>query len=293
MDLPQGAISPTVLIEHILAAFEMEEILHAFRDRPCSLNLGRWDYIFSYIKTFPQRSASVFPDRAQVTMATHFLRSAAELLVQTCHKRGAHALGGMSAYIPRRDDLQANEAALDQVRTDKEREASQGFDGAWVAHPGLVAPVLDVFQGAFQGDNQLTRIPEAKIAAQGLLQVPQGEVTEAGLRNNVSVTLQYADAWIQGNGAVAINGLMEDAATAEISRSQLWQWLRTGGQLSDGREVTEKLYFHCRTEEVAKLLKTPGRQYPGALDKAVELLDHLVTAPSFIEFLTLAGYRYL
>ena len=293
LDLPQGAISPTVLIEHILAAFEMEEILHAFRDRPCGLNLGRWDYIFSYIKTFPQRPGSVFPDRAQVTMATHFLLSAAELLVHTCHKRGAHALGGMSAYIPRRDDPQANELAMAQVRADKEREASQGFDGAWVAHPGLVAPVLDVFQGAFQGDNQLSRIPEVKITAEDLLQVPQGEVTEAGLRSNIGVTLQYLDAWIQGNGAVGINGLMEDAATAEISRSQLWQWLRTGTQLSDGREVTENLYLHCRTEEVAKLLETPGRQKPGALDKAVELLDYLVASPSFVEFLTAPGYRYL
>ena len=293
LDLPRGAISPTVLIEHILAAFEMDEILHAFRDRPCGLNLGRWDYIFSYIKTFSQNSDSVFPDRAQVTMATHFLRSAAELLVHTCHKRGAHALGGMSAYIPRRDDLQANEMALDQVRTDKEREASQGFDGAWVAHPGLVAPVLDVFQSAFQGDNQLSRIPEVKVTAEDLLQVPQGELTEAGLRNNISVALQYVDAWIQGNGAVAINGLMEDAATAEISRSQLWQWIRTGAQLSDGREVTEKLYRHCRTDEVAKLLDTLARQNSGALDRAVELLDYLVTSPCFIEFLTVPGYQYL
>ena len=293
LDLPRGAISPTVLIEHILAVFEMEEILHAFRDRPCGLNLGRWDYIFSYIKTFSQRSDLVLPDRAQVTMATHFLRSAAELLVQTCHKRGAHALGGMSAFIPRRDDPQANELAMAQVRTDKEREASQGFDGAWVAHPGLVTPVLDVFQGAFQGDNQLSRIPEAKIAVEDLLQVPQGEVTEAGMRNNISVTLQYVDAWIQGNGAVAINGLMEDAATAEISRSQLWQWLRTGAKLSDGRQITESLCYDIRTEEVAKILDTPGRQNPGALGRAVELLDYVVNSPTFIEFLTVPGYRYL
>ena len=293
LDLPKGVISPTVLIEHILASFEMDEILHAFRDRPCGLNLGRWDYIFSYIKTFSQNSRAVFPDRAQITMATDFLMAAAELLVQTCHKRGAHALGGMSAYIPRRDDPEANEMALSQVRTDKEREASQGFDGAWVAHPGLVGPVSDVFQSAFQEDNQLSRIPEAKISAQDLLRVPGGEITEAGLRNNISVTLQYVDAWIQGNGAVAINGLMEDAATAEIARSQLWQWLRNGSHLSDGTQVTESLYHQYRTEEVAKLLASSGRRPPGSLDRAVELLDHVVTSPSFVEFLTLPGYRCL
>ena len=293
LGIPKGAISPTVLIEHILAAFEMEEILYEFKERPCGLNLGRWDYIFSYIKTFSQSPDAVFPDRAQVTMASPFLLAAAELLVNTCHRRGAHALGGMSAFIPRRDDAEANERAMTQVRVDKEREASQGFDGAWVAHPGLVPPVLEVFQKAFQEDNQLSLIPEVKVTASDLLQVPQGEITEAGLRNNIGVTLQYVDAWIQGNGAVAINGLMEDAATAEISRSQLWQWIRHGSQLSDGRRITEGLYFDIRTEEVARLLETKGQEDPGSLDKAVELLDYLVTAPDFIEFLTVPGCRYL
>lgn len=292
-ELPRGTISPTVLIEHILAVFEMDEILHAFRDRPCGLNLGRWDYIFSYIKTFSRRGDSVFPDRAEVTMATHFLRSAAELLVQTCHKRGAHALGGMSAYVPRRDDPKANELVLDQVKADKEREASQGFDGAWVAHPGLVAPVLDVFQGAFLGDNQIAKIPEAKIVAEDLLRVPEGDITEDGVRNNISVAIQYIDAWIQGNGAVAINGLMEDVATAEISRSQLWQWLHTGARLPDGTVFTEDLYYQYRTEEVTKILHTPVRQNSGAIDKAVELLDYVVTSSTFVEFLTMPGYRYL
>ena len=271
----------------------MEEILYEFKERPCGLNLGRWDYIFSYIKTFSQSPDAVFPDRAQVTMASPFLLAAAELLVNTCHRRGAHALGGMSAFIPRRDDAEANERAMTQVRVDKEREASQGFDGAWVAHPGLVPPVLEVFQKAFQEDNQLSLIPEVKVTASDLLQVPQGEITEAGLRNNIGVTLQYVDAWIQGNGAVAINGLMEDAATAEISRSQLWQWIRHGSQLSDGRRITEGLYFDIRTEEVARLLENKGQEDPGSLDKAVELLDYLVTAPDFIEFLTVPGCRYL
>ncbi len=293
LDVPRGSACATVLIEHILAAFEMEEILYELRDHPTGLNLGRWDYIFSYIKTFSQRHDLVFPDRAQVTMATHFLRSAAELLVHTCHRRGAHALGGMSAYIPRRDDPEANDRALSQVKVDKEREASQGFDGAWVAHPGLVAPVLDIFQNAFAEDNQLHRVPDAAVTVEDLLQVPEGEVTEAGVRNNISVALQYIDAWIQGNGAVAIYGLMEDAATAEISRTQLWQWIRHGTTLSDGRKVDEDLYLDIRTQEMSQLLAARGKDGTGALDKAAELLDALVTAPSCSEFLTVPGLRYL
>lgn len=293
LGLPRGVISPTVLIEHILAAFEMEEILYELRERPSALNLGRWDYIFSYIKVFSQQSASVFPDRSQVTMATHFLTSAAELLVNTCHRRGAHALGGMSAFIPRRDDADANERALGQVRADKQRESSQGFDGAWVAHPGLVSPVLEVFQEGFTGDNQLAKIPEVKVGAGDLLSVPQGEITEAGLRNNISVNLQYIDSWIQGNGAVAIYGLMEDAATAEISRAQLWQWVKHGATTADGRRIDPALYRDLRADEVGKLLNARTPERVGELDKAVELLDDLVTAPTFAEFLTVPGYRYL
>ena len=293
LDIPHGSISPTVLIEHILAAFEMEEILYEFRERPAGLNLGRWDYIFSVIKVFNNRPDMVFPDRAQVTMATHFLTSAAHLLVNACHRRGAHALGGMSAFIPRRDDEAANEAAFAQVRSDKQREADQGFDGAWVAHPGLVPPVLDVFQSAFSTDNQLSVIPEVRIAPDDLLAVPEGQITEAGLRNNVSVALQYVDAWTRGNGAVAIYGLMEDAATAEISRSQLWQWLRHGASLDDGRPVTAELYRQVRAEEAAALVAQRGQDNAGALDKAVELLDEIVLSEDFIEFLTLPGYRYL
>ncbi len=293
LDIPQGSISPTVLIEHILAAFEMEEILYEFRERPAGLNLGRWDYIFSVIKVFNNRRDMVFPDRAQVTMATHFLTSAAHLLVNTCHRRGAHALGGMSAFIPRRDDEAANEAAFAQVRSDKQREADQGFDGAWVAHPGLVPPVLDVFQSAFSTENQLSVIPEVRIAPDDLLAVPEGQITEAGLRNNISVALQYVDAWTRGNGAVAIYGLMEDAATAEISRSQLWQWLRHGASLDDGRPVTAELYRQVRAEEAAALVGQRGQENAGSLDKAVELLDEIVLSEDFVEFLTLPGYRYL
>ncbi len=293
LDLPRGTISPTVLIEHILAAFEMEEILYELRERPAGLNLGRWDYIFSVIKVFNKRADMVFPDRAQVTMATHFLTSAAQLLVNTCHRRGAHALGGMSAFIPRRDDAAANEAAFAQVRSDKQREADQGFDGAWVAHPGLVPPVLQVFAAAFATDNQLSVIPEVRIAPDDLLAVPEGQITEAGLRNNISVALQYIDAWTRGNGAVAIDGLMEDAATAEISRSQLWQWIHHGSSLDDGRPVTAGLYRQVRAQEVAALVEQRGPANAGALDKAVELLDEIVLSADFVEFLTLPGYRYL
>lgn len=293
LNIPTGTISPTVLIEHILAAFEMEEILYELRERPAGLNLGRWDYIFSVIKVFNRRADMVFPDRAQVTMATHFLTAAAQLLVNTCHRRGAHALGGMSAFIPRRDDAAANEAAFNQVRSDKQREADQGFDGAWIAHPGLVQPVLDVFQAAFAGDNQLGVIPEVRIAPDDLLAVPEGQITEAGLRNNISVALQYIDAWTRSNGAVAIYGLMEDAATAEISRSQLWQWISHGASLDDGRPITAELYRQVRAQEAAALIAQRGSDNPGALDKAVELLDEIVLSNDFIEFLTLPGYRYL
>ncbi|MBI4338589.1 MAG: malate synthase A [Chloroflexi bacterium] len=291
--VPRGTVNSTVLIEHILAAFEMEEILYELRTHISGLNLGRWDYIYSFIKTFSGHKDMVFPDRAQVTMATRFLRSAAEMLVQTCHRRGSYALGGMSTYIPRRDDQAANERALDQVRTDKEREASQGFDGAWVAHPGLVAPVYQVFQGAFSGLNQLGKIPEVKVSASDLLAIPSGEITEGGLRNNISAALQYVDAWIQGSGAVAIFGLMEDTATAEIARAQLWQWLNAGSRLADGRSFTARLYTDLRTDEVGKLLEARPACDPGALDKATELLDNLVLSPTFVEFLTIPGNSYL
>jgi len=291
--IPIGTVKATVLIETITAAFEMEEILYEFGERPAGLNLARWDYIFSVIKVVNNRLEMTFPNRAPVQTVPHFLTSAAHLLVNTCHRRGAHALGGMSAFIPRRDDEAANEAAFAQVRSDKQREADQGFDGAWVAHPGLVPPVLDVFQSSFSTDNQLSVIPEVRIAPDDLLAVPEGQITEAGLRNNISVALQYVDAWTRGNGAVAIYGLMEDAATAEISRSQLWQWIRHGAALDDGRPVTAELYRQVRAEEAAALVSQRGQDNAGALDKAVELLDEIVLSEDFVEFLTLPGYRYL
>ena len=293
LGIPRGSIKATVLIEHILAGFEMEEILYELREHATGLNLGRWDYIYSFIKTFRNHPEFGLPDRAQVTMTTHFLRSAAELLAHVCHKRGAHALGGMSAFVPRRDDAEFNEVVLAQVRADKEREASQGHDGAWVAHPGLVPVVAEVFDRAFQGPNQLSYVPEIRVTGQELLEAPQGTITEEGFRNNITVTLQYLDAWLQGTGAVALYGLMEDTATAEIARSQLWQWVRYGPRLSDNRRVSQELYYQFRTEEVEKLIQARGAEGLGFLDKAVELLDELVTSPTFTEFLTLPAYRGL
>ncbi len=293
LGIPRGSVRVTVLIEHILATFEMEEILYELRDHITGLNLGRWDYIFSLIKVFNQSPEFVLPDRSQVTMTSPFLRSAAELLTSVCHRRGAHAIGGMSAYIPRRDDPAANEVALAQVRTDKEREASQGFDGAWVAHPGLVPVVSSVFEEAFKGPHQLDYIPEVRVTAHDLLEVPLGEITEAGLHGNIGVALQYLDGWIQGRGAVAINFLMEDTATAEIARSQLWQWIRHAARTSDERPLTPERYLGARNEELTRLLQARGEDGPGSLDKAVELLDALIAAPRFTEFLTVPGYAYL
>ncbi len=293
LGIPRGTVKVTVLIEHILAAFEMDEILFELREHITGLNLGRWDYIFSFIKVFNQRPEFVLPDRAQVTMSSPFLRSAAELLAMVCHKRGAHAIGGMSAYIPRRDDPASNEGALAQVQTDKEREAAQGFDGAWVAHPGLVPVVSKVFEDAFEGPHQLNNIPEVQVTARDLLEVPTGEITDMGLHSNIGVALQYLDGWMQGRGAVAINFLMEDTATAEISRSQLWQWIRHAACLADKQPLTMERYLEARSEELARLLRARGDDGPGSLDKATGLLDALVSAPSFTEFLTVPGYAYL
>lgn len=290
LNIAQGTIRATVLIEHILAAFEMDEILYELRNHSSGLNHGRWDYIYSFIKAFNHRDDFVLPDRAQVTMGVQFLRSAAELVAATCHKRGAHALGGMSAIIPRKDDVAANEKALGNVRADKQREASQGFDGAWVAHPGLVTAVQEVFNAAFRGDNQIERVPQVAITAADLLAIPTGDITEAGLRNNISVALQYIEAWFGGRGAVAINYLMEDVATAEISRSQIWQWLHHHATLADGRPVTAALYAQIRDEEVAAL---QARLAGPRLAQAVTLLDELVLNPEFVEFLTVPGYQQM
>jgi len=297
LDLPHGTIKCTVLIETILAAFEMDEILYELKDYIVGLNCGRWDYIFSFIKKFSANPDFVLPDRLQLTMTAPFLRAYSLLCIKTCHRRGAFAMGGMAAQIPIKNDPVANEQALSKVRADKEREASDGHDGTWVAHPGLVPIAREIFDRLMQGPNQLLRLrSDVKVSAADLLAIPKGEITEAGLRNNVSVALQYMAAWLSGNGCVPINNLMEDAATAEIARAQIWQWIRhPGGVLSDGRRVTLELFRSLLTKERQRLATELGqeRYAQGHFDDAAHLLDHITAAPEFQSFLTLAAYRKL
>lgn len=293
LGLTRGTIKATVLIEVITATFEMHEILHALKDYCVGLNCGRWDYIFSFIKKFWKRPDFVLPDRAQVTMTTHFLRSYSKLLIQTCHKRGAFAMGGMSAYIPVKADAAANDKAVAMVKADKEREAGDGHDGTWVAHPGLVPVAMDAFNRLMPGKNQLDKQLDDVITAADLLKVPDGQITEAGLRNNISVSVQYIANWLNGLGCVPINNLMEDAATAEIARSQIWQWIHhDAGKLSDGRNVTKSLYTQFMEEEMDNIKAAYGEEEYKKLpfDAAAKLLDELVTQNSFCEFLTLPGY---
>jgi malate synthase len=275
--VPTGSIRCTVLIETILAAFEMEEILYELRDYGCALNAGRWDYIFSVIKKFRSREDWVLPDRVQVTMTVPFMRAYTELLVRSCHRRGAHAIGGMAAFIPSRKDAAVNEVALTKVREDKQRESGDGFDGTWVAHPDLVPVATEVFDGVLgERPNQVSRLREDVVPDEAaLLSIPDtpGEVTEAGLRTNVSVGVRYLDAWLHGVGAAAIDNLMEDAATAEISRSQVWQWVRSG----------RFDQAHVR-DEIAAV---------EAGEAAKELFTQLALAPELVEFLTLPAYTRL
>ena len=291
--IPRGTIRATVLIETYPAAFEMEEILFELREHSSGLNAGRWDYLFSVIKKFRTRGADfMLPDRNSVTMTAPFMRAYTELLVSTCHRRGAHAIGGMAAFIPSRRDAAVNEVAMTKVRDDKTREAGDGFDGSWVAHPDLVPLCREVFD-AVLGDrpNQLDRLREdVHVTAEQLLDVAAtpGEVTEAGLRNNVSVGIQYVESWLRGGGAVAIFNLMEDAATAEIARSQVWQWLHNGVTLADGQTVTRELVERVITEELAKVrTDEEGRRW----DEARDLFAELALAEDFSEFLTLPAYE--
>jgi malate synthase len=292
LGIPRGSVRATVLIETLPAAFEMEEILYELREHSGGLNAGRWDYLFSIIKTLSWRRG-VLPDRAQVTMTVPFMRAYTELLIKTCHARGAHAMGGMAAFIPSRKDAEVNATALAKVRDDKLRESGDGFDGTWVAHPDLVPVAHEVFEKALGGRaNQKERLrEEVSVTAEMLVdtRVPGGTVTEGGLRHNVNVALQYLNSWLSGNGAAAIFNLMEDVATAEISRSQLWQWTHNGAKLSDGRPVTQALYETIRGEELGKL----GGPGAGRLREAAEILDGLVGAKDFVEFLTLPAYGYL
>jgi malate synthase len=298
LGIPRGTIRATVLVETILAAFEMDEILYELREHASGLNAGRWDYIFSVIKKFRDRGDFVLPDRAQVTMAVPFMRAYAELLVKTCHRRGAHAMGGMAAFIPSRRDAEVNRVALAKVREDKERETGQGFDGTWVAHPDLVPVAREVFDARLgdRPNQKEVRRDDVQASAEELLSVGirDGRITEDGVRLNVSVALQYIEAWLQGNGAVAIYNLMEDAATAEISRAQLWQWIRHRAPLEGDGAMTPDVYARVRDEEVARLCEGREDAAPGrCLADATELLDRLVLGAEFIPFLTLPAYQLL
>ncbi len=293
LEIPRGSIRATVLIETILGALAMEEILYELRDHAAGLNAGRWDYIFSVIRNFRNRPDFVLPDRADVSMTVPFMRAYTERMVHVCHKHGAHAIGGMAAFIPNRRDPEVTENALAKVREDKGREARDGCDGTWVAHPDLVPPVLEVFDAVLgAAPNQKDKLREdVDVDAEDILDVPAtpGQITEAGLRLNVSVALQYLSAWLGGNGAAAINNLMEDAATAEISRSQIWQWIRHGAKLDDGRLVTRELYEQIRDEEVQALRAIDN----GHLAQSIDLLNDLILSDEFITFLTLPAYGEL
>ncbi|MFZ9666867.1 MAG: malate synthase A [Steroidobacteraceae bacterium] len=297
LGLAHGTLKCTVLIETILAAFEMDEILFELRDYIVGLNCGRWDYIFSFIKKFAKRPDFLLPERRMVTMTTHFMRAYSQLCIKTCHRRGAFAMGGMAAQIPIKNDPIANEAAISKVRADKEREAGDGHDGTWVAHPGLVPIAMEVFDRLMPTPNQVHRLREdVVVSATDLLKIPDGRVTADGLRENVSVSLQYMAAWLCGNGCVPINNLMEDAATAEISRAQIWQWIRhPGGVLDDGRKITAELFREVLAAECAGLRQRLGEAAyaAGRFDAAARLLDEITTATDFATFLTLAAYRQL
>lgn len=297
LGLPQGSIKATVLIETILAAFEMDEILYELRDHSAGLNCGRWDYIFSVIKKFHNSSDFLLPDRAQVTMTTHFMRSYSLLTIKTCHQRNAPAIGGMAAQIPIKNDPMANEEALARVRNDKQREASDGHDGTWVAHPGLVAIALKEFNALMPQPNQIDRKREdIHITAADLLNMPVGTISENGLCNNISVSLQYLEAWLRGSGCVPINNLMEDAATVEISRAQIWQWIRyPEGCLDDGRKITIELFRRLLAEEQTKHKTALGESNYTArpFSTAAKILDQIISDENFVEFLTLPAYQYL
>jgi malate synthase len=296
LGIPRGTIRATVLIETILAAFEMHEILWELRNHSSGLNCGRWDYIFSFIKKFRNRPDFMLPNRAQVTMTTHFLASYVDLLIQTCHKRGIHAMGGMAAQIPIKNDPAANEAALEKVRQDKLREAKAGHDGTWVAHPGLVDTAKRVFDEYMPQPNQIDRKrEEVRVTAKDLLAIPQGTITDDGLRLNVDVGIQYLEAWLRGNGAVPIYNLMEDAATSEISRAQVWQWAKHGAKLGDGRPVTSELVKQTIAEELAKMRDRAGaeRFSRGKYQLAAQLFERMMLSGEFNEFLTLPAYEYL
>jgi len=288
LGIPRGTIRATVLIETILAAFEMNEILYELRDHSSGLNCGRWDYIFSFIKKFRNRPDFVLPDRSTLTMDKHFLKSYVELLIQTCHRRGIHAMGGMAAQIPIKNNPAANEQAIEKVRQDKLREVRAGHDGTWVAHPGLVPIAKEVFDAHMKEANQIERpLENVHITAKDLLAVTEGKITEQGLKWNIDVGLQYLESWLRGSGCVPIYNLMEDAATAEISRAQVWQWVKHGAHLSDdGRTITHEMVRGFISEQKSKTKAA-------RINDAASIFDRMVTDADFAEFLTLVAYDYI
>ncbi len=297
LGIPQGSIRATVLIENILATFEADEILYELRDHSAGLNCGRWDYIFSAIRKFQKHPEFYLPDRAQVTMTTHMMHTYSLYVIKVCHQREIHAMGGMAAQIPIRNNPAANEIALEKVRADKEREARDGHDGTWVAHPGLVQIAKEEFDKFMPTPNQIFRkLENVDVTADDLLAVPEGTITEAGLRLNVDVGIQYMAAWLSGNGCVPIYNLMEDAATAEISRSQVWQWLHNPyTALADGRPITEEMFLETVADVLEELKEKVGAEYFAAnnYDLAAQLFSEISLLENFTDFLTLKAYTYL
>jgi len=296
LTIPHGSIKATVLIETLPAAFQMDEILYELREHSAGLNCGRWDYIFSYIKTLRQHADYLVPDRVQVTMEQPFMRAYTQLLIRTCHKREAPAMGGMAAQIPIKNNLEANAIALDKVRMDKEREAKDGHDGTWVAHPALVPIAKEIFDMYMKTPNQISKKrTDVDVTEEDLVRPPEGSRTEDGLRHNISVGVMYLEAWLRGHGCVPFNNLMEDAATAEISRTQVWQWIKHKAQLVDGRTVNRELFAEILEEEMAKICKAVGEKAyeKGCFDEARQLFAKLSTADTLADFLTLPAYEAL
>lgn len=296
LGLKQGTIKATVLVETILASYQLHEILHELKEHSAGLNCGRWDYIFSFIKRFRNQEGFIFPDRDQVTMTVPFMKAYSELVIKTCHKRHVHAMGGMAAQIPVKGDEEANKQAFDKVKADKLREVKAGHDGTWVAHPALVPVAIEVFNNYMPHDNQIgVKRDDVQVSAADLIAVPEGTISEEGVRKNINVGIQYISAWLSGNGAAAIYNLMEDAATAEISRTQLWQWLRDGVTLKDGRTFTHDIYRSLFEDELTSLRTSDimNPAWKGHLEAAAKLFDELINDTELKEFLTTEAYQQL
>jgi len=296
LDIPQRTIKATVLIETILASYELNEILFELRDHSAGLNCGRWDYIFSYIKKFKNLPGFIVPDRSQVGMTTPFMSAYSQLVIQTCHKRGIHAIGGMAAQIPIKNDDEANQKAIEKVRVDKRLEVKNGHDGTWVAHPGLVSVAMKIFDKNMPAKNQIfNKREDVNVTAVDLIETPNGTITEAGIRQNINVGILYIESWLRGNGAAAIYNLMEDAATAEISRTQIWQWIKAGGQNDEGKTITADYVLQLISEEIEKIIQYVGKEAydNGKFNEAISLFKKLIFEEEYVEFLTLPAYDML